>query len=147
LARSVAGGIARAADLLAEHGGAIEADLQRYYGVHVGDFPTRLTARRLFTLLEHLPDDCALRRAGLDPADRHWTFEADLLATVIDEIRAQQYLSMRIAGQADVKPPKQIPRPGIGRATRATAEAKDRAIARVLSNHRIEPVEEWEGGS
>lgn len=55
-----AGGIVGVATLLAEHGGAIEADLQRFYGLHLGDFPSPLTARRLDVLLKHLPPEAAL---------------------------------------------------------------------------------------
>lgn len=59
MAGDVAGGIAGVVALLTEHGDAIEADLARVYGVHVGDFPTRLTARRLRVLVTNLgPDAC-----------------------------------------------------------------------------------------
>jgi hypothetical protein len=90
-----AGGIAGAADLLGEHGGAIEADLQRFYRVHVGDFPWPLTARRLKVLLAHLPADAALwesmRAAATEAArpdpDLVLKQLADRGITIPDELR------------------------------------------------------------
>lgn len=139
-----AGGIAGAARLLEEHGGAIEADLQRYYGLHVGDFPWPLTARRLLTLTEYLPDDSALQQA-LTPEDRQlWTFDRQLAATIIDELRNVSYVQAAVAG-AKVKPPKPIPRPGV------TAEKPKRpvdraATAEALAKRGITIPDELKGG-
>lgn len=86
-----AGGIVAAGSLLAEHGASIEADLQRYYRIHIGDFPARLTPRRLKVLIEALPPDAATwasMRAtpALDPAVTYAALARHGI-TIPDELR------------------------------------------------------------
>jgi hypothetical protein len=141
-----AGGIARAAALLAEHGGAIEADLARYYGLHLGDFPWPLTARRLGVLVEHLPDDSAFRRSVVDEKDRPWTFEAMLLATVVDELRFAQYQAARIAGAKKATPPEPIPRPGVVKRTQHAKPSSRQAAGEAMRRRGIHIPDELRGG-
>jgi hypothetical protein len=141
-----AGGIARAAALLAEHGGAVEADLQRYYGLHIGDFPWPLTARRLLTLIDHLPDDAALRRDVLPEADRPWTFEAMLLATVVDELRFTQYQAAKIAGAKRATPPEPITRPGVTPRSTHVRPASREAASAALARRGIAIPDDLKGG-
>lgn len=146
MAGGEAGGIASAAALLREHGGAVEADLQRYYGLHVGDFPWPLTARRLIVLLKHLPADSATQEALADDLTRGWTEERQLLATVVDELRLLQYQRALIAGAKNVRPPDPIPRPGV-RVKTTRAKARDRkAVDRVMARRGITIPDELRGG-
>lgn len=135
-----AGGIARAAALLAEHGGAVEADLQRFYGIHVGDFPFPLTARRLLVLLEELPEDAALWRS-LSPDAAHWHLDRQLLASVVDELRGVQYYIAAAAGAKGLKPPARVPRPGVGE-KRAVSPPTAAAVRARLAERGIHVPEE-----
>lgn len=68
--------------LLAEHESAVEADLQRYYGVDYRDrWRGDLSLRRISNLLRHLPPDSALAHIELagTPA---WNLEHVLLADI-----------------------------------------------------------------
>lgn len=147
MARSDAGGIARAAALLVEYGGAIEADLQRFYGIHVGDFPWPLTARRLHVLLEHLPNDAAFHGQLIDADDRPWTFEASLLATIIDELRFSQYHAARLAGVKSAKVPDPIPRPGTRPAPKPARPVSPEARAAALEARGITIPDDLKGGA
>src|SRR5690606_27068527 len=74
--------------LLRDHGAAVEADLQRFYGIDDRDRwrpdehgRPRLTLRRLWVLISHLPPESTLahiERAG----HPEWTLEAHLLDTI-----------------------------------------------------------------
>lgn len=66
--------------LLDEHGDAIEADLQRYYRIDLGDFYRGdLSARRLNVLIRYLPARSALV-AALNDGQTGWTRTDHLLA-------------------------------------------------------------------
>lgn len=80
----------------------IEADLQRYYNLHLGLFGTRrLTLRRMIVLLKHLPPDSALVRgirddamndtAGDDPTEMmvpgDWALTDQLLGSIFDALQ------------------------------------------------------------
>lgn len=50
--------------MLQNHGGALEADLHRFYGMDLADlWRGTLGARKISVLLEHLPEESAVRRA------------------------------------------------------------------------------------
>lgn len=143
--RRDAGGIAGAAALLSEHGGAIEADLQRYYGLHLGDFPWPLTARRLTVLLQSLPEDSAFN-LGLLPEDaRTWSLDRSLLASVVDELRISTWQRAVINGAKGMAFPTPIPRPGTsGKPRRSPVDqAKIRAA---LADRGISIPDELRGG-
>lgn len=122
-------GIVGLAQLLSEHGGAVEADLA-FRGVDLRDLwrpGRRLTWRRLAVLLAGLPQDSAthtvLRDAipaevlatAPEPAGHgRWSHEAMLLAAIADGINYLRYEQVLIAGAKDTPRPAPTPRPGLG---------------------------------
>jgi hypothetical protein len=71
--------------LLKRHEGAVEADLQRFYGIDYRDRwrfdengARRLTLRRIFVLVQHLPPESAIADLARD-GKPHWSIEAQLL--------------------------------------------------------------------
>lgn len=63
--------------------------------------------------MQHLPHGSALHRAA-DPEGAAWTFEMQLQATQIDELRYLRFALMRALGASKEKrPPDPIPRPGV----------------------------------
>jgi hypothetical protein len=91
--------------LLRQHAGAVEADLQRFYGIDYrdrwrrdGDGRRRLTLRRLFVLVRHLPESDSAVAAELRKHRPYWSLEAHLL----DNVR------MSLTG-SDKKPAKPWP--------------------------------------
>lgn len=97
--RSGAGGIRGLIAELNTHGEAIDADLQREYGLSVADVVTgRVSLRRLGGLLRGLPvDGTAMWRAArrerpsgavrvVDPPAEWWSAERDLLAAILDRL-------------------------------------------------------------
>jgi len=80
--------------LLRVHGQAVEADLQRYYNVDYrdrwrrhSDGVRRLTLRRIWVLLSHLPPDSAIAAIERD-GQMWWSLEAHLLDDVRMTIEA-----------------------------------------------------------
>lgn len=120
------GGIGGLVALLSEHGEAIEADLQRYYGLALGDVTTgRLSWRRLRVLVAQLPPDSALARALNGPA-ADWAPTEYLLAHVVDLLAWSNYQRAHGKGRR----PRPVARPGSaptkrrhGRTNRSPQEA------------------------
>lgn len=137
--RCVGGGIVAAIHFLSEHGGAVEADLQRFYGTHIGDFPWPLTVRRLRVLVDHLPEESATRRALLPDGARSWSTTHELLACVVDATREQHRLTRMALGVKREPEPFRLPRPG---EAAAQAKAREKArpnVDRLLRANGIEP--------
>lgn len=70
---------------------AVEADLQRFYGVNFCDYYTgKLSLRRLSVLLHHLPIDAATVRKAtkLDPG---WDTKAFLLADIFAAVTGKEH--------------------------------------------------------
>ncbi len=124
-----AGKLTGLVELLSEHGEAIDADLQREYGLSVNDWAAgRVSTRRMLGLIANLtPESTAWSRAlskasegkpvkPTSPPDWWWTPERDFFATVVDLMR----LDMWRTSDRDRRgpPPKPIPRPS----TRSGAE-------------------------
>lgn len=118
---SEAGGISGLVALIERDGPAVDADLQRFYGLSLNDVAAgRLTFRRLRDLLAELPSEgTALRRRALKgaaesgqrvepPADL-WNLTNQLLAQLID----QSALRLWQAGGGKGQKPKPLPRPGV----------------------------------
>lgn len=117
------GGISGLVSLLERDGEAIDADLQHFYGLSLGDVLTgRVTLRRLRDLLRGLPPDGTAvwrkraREAAGKPAEpgrplppEWWTPERDLLASLVD---AQALRLWQAAGGKGPKP-RPIRRPGV----------------------------------
>jgi hypothetical protein len=112
---------------LHEHGEAIEADFQRYYGVALADvFVGRLSWRRLKVLLRQLPVESATARAQVGPM-AEWSPTEYLLAAIVDAERAA--LWQRGGGRG--RRPAPVERPGrreggtrLGRTTHTPAEVR-----------------------
>ncbi|MST50569.1 hypothetical protein [Mobiluncus porci] len=81
------------------------------HGRHLDQLGTeQLSWRELQIILMHCPpEQSALRRAMLGE-DAVWTFEAQLLAALIDEIRVGNWQRQ---GKRNAPKPKPIPRPGV----------------------------------
>ncbi len=104
-----AGGIGGLVALLTQHGGAIEADLQRFYKIRLSHLTSgRLTWRRLRVLLEHLPRGSALARVQ-HGADAEWGLSEHLMAGAVDALHAGNW--QRSGGKG--RQPKPLPRPGV----------------------------------
>lgn len=122
--RSGAGGIRGLVGELEAHGEAIDADLQREYGLSVADVVARrVSLRRLGGLLRGLPlDGTAVWRearrskpAGVakavDPPDEWWSAERDLLAAILDRLNVLVWQPTE-DGRAGRNAPQPTRRPG-----------------------------------
>lgn len=128
-----AGGRAGLAALLTEHGGAIEADLQHFYGVELADrYRGRLTDRRLLTLVRQLPTTSALVRA-VEPELAAWGLAEELAAAQIDAVNTLTWVELNRNRKHPTPRPKRIRRPGVddGVARLGTALPRDEAVARL----------------
>lgn len=99
--------------MLQAHGTAVEADLQRFYGVDLRwllDGSRRLSWRRLSVLLRHLPRDAATTQQMLGEVARWGTVE-HLLAALLDAAHTGNWLAVRVAGGKAPKPTP-VRRPG-----------------------------------
>jgi hypothetical protein len=104
-----AGGIGGLVVLLREHGAAIEADLLRFYGVHLRDLTRgRLTWRTLSVLLRGLPKESATAREIGGP-DLDWGLAEHLLAATFDALQVANWQRATRKSKA----PKPTPRPGV----------------------------------
>lgn len=134
-----AGGILGLCRLLSEHGEAIEADLQRYYGTDLRDLfrpGSGLTWRRLRALVANLPPDSALARTMVGP-DSVWTLETQLLAAVHDRLSEANWQRGNAGAKSPSRRPQPIPRPG-ARADRIGGTNRDvREVAGYLA--RFQP--------
>ena len=128
--RGEPGGRASLHELLNEHGEAIEADLQRTYGVDLRDVGTPdLTWRRLRVLIQHLPADSALSRSVHGDAVE-WGASEHLLANIFDAISALVWQG----GNPKKNPkPKPIPRPGDKRAKKRRQLPPDEVRRRLVA--------------
>jgi hypothetical protein len=113
--------------LLAEHGEAIEADLQRFYGLPLSDlFNGSLTPRRLAVLIRNLPNESATAR------DFHgevldWGQTEHLLALIADLLAEANWQRQ---GDKAKQHPKPLTRPGqTKRLALDAAEVKRRLLA------------------
>ena len=103
-------GIAGLIAFLRDHGGAVEADLQRYYGRDLADLTTgRLSWRKLSVYLAGLPPESATAREVGGP-DLEWGLTEHLLAFIGDGIQVGNW---QRAARPHSKAPAPIPRPGL----------------------------------
>jgi hypothetical protein len=105
-----AGGSTALGQLILEgHGGALRADLQRYYGLDLVDlWRGTLSPRRVWQLSEYLPTDSALHAelsGGLE--FRAWNLQTQLTAHLLNAIRAADVNNVRVNG-GKAKPPKPV---------------------------------------
>lgn len=132
------GGIAGLVALLREHGAAIEADLQRYYGERLSDITTgRLSWRRLRVLITGLPSSSSLFRA-VNGAAAEWSTSDHLLALTVDALQIANW-QRSADGSKGRRPPKPIARPGV-QDSRAIGNTEGHSPAEVraqLARYRV----------
>ncbi|HEY8505696.1 MAG TPA: hypothetical protein VIL46_14020, partial [Gemmataceae bacterium] len=100
--------------LLREYGGAIEADLHRYYGIRLtralyGSPQERYTPRELLTRIRNLPRDSAFVAAVIGPELVEWSVEAYLLARAAYLLEGANW--QRGGGKGPKPKPLKVPRP------------------------------------
>lgn len=121
--RGHGGGIRGLADDLDRHGEAIEHDLVAA-GWTLDDVPGRLNWRALKAFVHHraLDRSSAVHHA-LAGDDRHWGLQEQLLAAIVDELRAANWQRAAAGAKKGSQPPrpKPIPRPGLGQKPAAGA--------------------------
>lgn len=118
--------------LLREHGDALEADFQRYYGIDLIDlYRGTLSPRKASVLALYLPPGAAVwQEAGTDSA---WDTTDYLLAEVVDTLKWANYQRAGGKGQK----PEPLPRPAQLREIREKRrKAFDRAAA-FRERHRL----------
>lgn len=108
------GGIAGLVAFLREHGGAVEADLLRFYRADIRDLGSRrLSWRRLAVLIGNLPADSSLLRSM-----GHWTPSETLLSHIENRVAVANW--QRGGGKDSrgrkVPPPEPIRPPAVLRA-------------------------------
>lgn len=104
--------------VIADHAGALEADLARYYGVDLADLyrdGSTLTYRRVHTLLERLPAESELVLELYGERAR-WDDRTELAALAVDLLNRLTWQHARLHFRGvDSKPPDQIERPRVKR--------------------------------
>jgi hypothetical protein len=129
--------LAAAVGLLTAHGDAVEADLQRWYGVDVRDlYRGGLTYRRLLVLVENLPADSAVAaivaKEVQDPQapeyERQWTISEHMLAAILDQLAVLSWLQIAATVKNPPPAPKPIRRPGEKSVQVRRLSAEERAM-------------------
>ena len=129
-----------------EYTAEVEADLQRYYRIDLGDlFRGRLSLRRLGVLVAALPPESATMSAlaplvadvepDPDRVPRQWSTDQHLLANVADGIGALTHLYL--SAHSDSAPAKWVPmdRPGVTR-TPAVLRPDPAQVERLRARNR-----------
>lgn len=134
----VSGKIAEAWWLTSRFSEAIEADLQRYYGLDFVDLfvpGSGLTWRKLLVLVHHLPPESAVNTAirnatpedvmaaqgaKYDPKRANWSSLESLIALLIDEVRNNTWVYAQSMSKSKIARPSPIPRPGVSGRRRRT---------------------------
>jgi hypothetical protein len=150
------GGIQALESFLEGHSEAVEADLQRYYGVDIGGlYDGSLSDRRAWVLIRGLPPESltstALREQMTDEeissyaGDGYgrWSQAEMLLARLIDEAAFNTYavLAVNSSNSKSLPLPKPFPRPGVPRPKPTVLDASPEALAylqAIRDRHRRE---------
>ncbi|GAA0637215.1 hypothetical protein GCM10009535_11920 [Streptomyces thermocarboxydovorans] len=119
--RRGAGGIAGLRRFLEEYAEAVEWDIAHYWpGRSLLElYRGQMSWRELRVFLKHLPTDSATARAvrKSTPEEDAWTLVPQLLASVVDAVRENSFLQLKLHGDPKktgrLKPPDPIPRPGV----------------------------------
>lgn len=123
--RDHGGGIRGLAQLIAQHGEAIEFELIER-GLRIDRLGSKhLTWRDLKVIVRHLPPGNALERARMGEAAQ-WGRDTYLLALIADQLGLANW---QRAGDRNRKKPKPVPRPTLPGAP-ASAAPGERVIAR-----------------
>lgn len=98
--------------LLRQHGGAVEADLLRFYGLRLGElFRGNLSPRLLINLIEQLPPDSALAAAQHGEIAT-WDVATGILALIADNTAIANWQRASARSKTKLPPPTPVPRPG-----------------------------------
>lgn len=116
-----AGGIAGLLRFLEEYGEAVEWDMARYWpGRSLLElYRGEMSWRELRVFLRYLPPDSATHRSmhPRSAEEEHWTTDRQLAAALVDAVREQTFVMLKLQGDPKktkrLKPPDPIPRPGI----------------------------------
>lgn len=104
------------ANVLAEHGGALDYDLMTRTPYCIDDLGGRLQARSLSHFLQHLPPESETKRA-LFPEDAEkadWLsgrVATQLLAVLVDELRGMEWVYSKVNSKGSVRRPAPFPTP------------------------------------
>lgn len=126
------GGILGLLDLLTESGGAVRADLLRFYGLRFDPRNPDLPWDELRDLVSFLPRESATVRV-VEGERARWGEVEHLLAVVIDVLNGQAWQFAAANSKKKPKRPKPYPRPGVvdpnrrkfGTKRMSLAEARD----------------------
>lgn len=126
-----AGGSAQLGQLIDDgHGAAIRYDLQRL-GLDLADvWRGTLAPTRVLELIEHAPDDSALRaklRGGLE--HRAWPLERHFQAALLDAVHDVAWVVAQTSSKRHIARPKRVPRPVLSAAGRAAAPQRAFSLA------------------
>lgn len=116
--------------LLREHGDALEADFQRYYGIDLVDlYKGTLSPRKAQVLAMYLPPGAAVwQEAGTDAA---WDTTDYLLAEAVDALRTANW---QRSGKG--QKPEPLPRPTELREAKKKRERMFEQAARFRERHQ-----------
>ena len=120
-----AGGIASLAEIIEEHGKALNYDLMTSTRWTLADVGGELPWSALSAFVAYLPPGSALARSTGD--DATWTRDQMLLALICDELAVANWLTV-CRGQKKSKWPKRpkpIPRPGVEKQDEGKRIGKD----------------------
>jgi len=120
--------------IISEFPEALEADLQRYYGLDFVRFfrpGSGLSWRKLLALIDNLPPESALNTAvrnitpeerlaanAGDPVKARWSTVESLLAALIDEVRQVSWMYASSHSDKAIARPQPIRRPGVSTKSR-----------------------------
>lgn len=95
-----------------DHASAVVSDLSEYHGLSLVDVLAEHShsPRTLLSFIAWLPDDSALA-ASMRGQPRGWGTDRHLLATVVDAIQANTWITAAVASKRKPKRPKRLPRP------------------------------------
>lgn len=114
---SHAGGIEGLAEIVSDHGGALEYDLMTLTNFTLDDLGGRLSCRSLVHFIRYLPPTSATKReldGGLTDIQTAWVSgqaTAQLVACLIDEIRGLEWLYQSAHSKSRIRRPKRFPTP------------------------------------
>lgn len=121
--RPPAGGIRGLVRFLSEHGEAVEWDIARYWpGRSLLElYRGEMSWRELRVFIKHAPWDSATARSvrGSTPEEDYWTPDRQLAASIVDALRENTYVQIKLHGDPKktrrMRPPEPIERPGVAK--------------------------------
>lgn len=112
-----AGGIEGLAEIVSDHGGALDYDLMTMTPYTLDDLGGRLSCKSLIHFIRHLSPTSATKRSldgGITDEQAGWMggeATALLIACLIDEIRGLEWLYQSAHSKTRIRRPKRFPTP------------------------------------